>query len=124
MEQRKRAWIYCRIDAPEDAHGILKTQKKELLSYAEQMGFEVIGSSDDLGNGLTPERPGFSECVEAAKTGKMDVLIVKSLSRIGRDTAGTLNFLRELNRCGVTLYSPLEGAFAFPQSVQPKMKME
>lgn len=124
MEQRKRAWIYCRIDAPEDAHGILKTQKKELLSYAEQMGFEVIGSSDDLGNGLTPERPGLSECVKAAKAGKMDVLIVKSLSRIGQDTAETLDSLRELNRCGVTLYSPLEGAFGFPQSVQPKMKME
>lgn len=127
MEQRKRAWIYCRIDAPEDTHGILKTQKKELLSYAEQMGFEVIGSSDDLGNGLTPERPGLSECAEAAKAGKMDVLIVKSLSRIGRDTTGTLDFFRELNRRGVTLYSPLEGAFAFPQSapsVQPIMKLE
>lgn len=124
MEQRKRAWIYCRIDAPEDAHGTLKTQKKELLSYAEQMDFEVIGASDDLGSGFLLERPGFSECVEAAKAGKMDVLIVKSLSRIGRDTAGTLNFLRELNRYGVTIYSPLEGAFAFPQYAQPKMKMD
>ena len=124
MEQRKRAWIYCRIDAPEDAHGTLKTQKKELLSYAEQMRFEVIGASDDLGNGLTPERPGLSECMEAAKSGKMDVLIVKSLSRIGRDTEGTLNFLRELNRYGVTLYSPLEGAFGFSQRVHPKIKME
>jgi hypothetical protein len=24
MEQKKRAWLYCRIDAPEDAHGMLK----------------------------------------------------------------------------------------------------
>jgi Site-specific recombinases, DNA invertase Pin homologs len=113
MEQRKRVWIYCRIDAPEDAHGILKTQKKELLSYAEQMGFEVIGASNDLGSGLLLERPGLSECFEAAKAGKMDVLIIKSLSRIGRDTAGTSDFLRELNRCGVTLYSPLDGVFQY-----------
>ena len=24
MEKAKRAWIYCRIDAPEDTHGVLK----------------------------------------------------------------------------------------------------
>lgn len=113
METRKKAWLYCRIDAPEDIRGILKTQKRELLSYAEQMGFEVTGSSYDLGSGLALEQPGLAECMESAAAGKMDVLIVKSLSRIGRDTMGTLEFLRGLNQLGVTLFSPLEGTFAF-----------
>lgn len=39
----KRAWIYCAIDAPEDTHGILKKQFKQLIDYGEQMGFEDCG---------------------------------------------------------------------------------
>lgn len=127
-DQKKRAWLYCRIDAPEDAHGILKTQKKELLDYAEQMGFEVVGASEDLGSGLIYDRPGLAECIKAAGDGKADVLIVKDLSRIGRDTAQTLEFLRGLDRLGVKLYSPMEGVFTFPlhelYDQSPIMRME
>lgn len=109
MEQEKRAWLYCRIDALEDAHGILKIQKKELRDYAEQMGFEIVGSSEDLGCAPMFERSGLAECLKAAETGKLDVLIVKSLSRISCDNTGTREFRRIINRLGVKLYSPLEG---------------
>ena len=51
MDQ-KSAWIYCRIDAPEDTHGALKGQYERLETYAAQMGFTVVGSSQDLGSGL------------------------------------------------------------------------
>ena len=56
MDQEKRAWLYCRIDAPEDAHGALKGQKKELMDYAGQMGFILIGESEDIGSGLDFKR--------------------------------------------------------------------
>ncbi|MDD4753388.1 MAG: recombinase family protein, partial [Desulfitobacteriaceae bacterium] len=58
MEQKKRAWIYCRIDAPEDTHGALKGQKKELSDYAEQMDFVIVGESEDIGSGLDYNRTG------------------------------------------------------------------
>lgn len=106
----------------------MKTQKKELLDYAEQMGFEIIGASEDLGSGLAYDRPGLAECMKAAGDGKADVLIVKNLSRIGRDTAQTLEFLHGLDQLGVKLYSPMEGAFIFPlhepYEQSPTMRME
>ena len=71
MEQKKRAWLYCRIDTPEDTHGTLKIQKKELVDYAEQMKFEIVGSSEDLGSLRIFERPGLAECVQAAESGKI-----------------------------------------------------
>ena len=49
MGQGKRAWIYCAIDAPEDRNGALKSQFKQLIDYGEQMGFELVGSSSDVG---------------------------------------------------------------------------
>ena len=30
MEKVKQAWIYCAIDAPEDTHGVLKGQFRQL----------------------------------------------------------------------------------------------
>lgn len=109
QESRQRAWIYCRIDAPEDTHGALKGQKKELMDYAEQMGFVVIGESEDIGSGLEFDRAGLAEVMKAAGDGKMDILLIKKLDRLGRDTAKLLEFLRGLDQLGVELYSPLEG---------------
>ncbi len=113
QESRKRAWIYCRIDAPEDSHGAMKGQKKELMDYAEQMGFVVIGESEDIGSGLDFNRVGLEEVMKAAGDGKTDVLLVKKLDRLGRDIAKLLELLRGLDQMGVELYSPLEGQIRF-----------
>ncbi|MHB1392593.1 MAG: recombinase family protein [Clostridia bacterium] len=115
MDKEKRAWTYCRIDAPEDAHGSLKNQKKELFDYAEQMGFVVTGSSEDLGSGLDFNCTGLLEIMKAAGDGKMDVLLIKRLDRLGRDTVKTLEFLRGLDQLGIQLYSPLEGEIRLTQ---------
>ncbi len=109
MEQKKRAWLYCRIDAPEDAHGMLKGQQKELYGYAEQLGLIVVGCSEDLGNGLKYDRPGLIEVQHAAEQGKMDALLVKQPTRLRKDSAQTLDFLRKLKQLDIRLYSPLEG---------------
>lgn len=109
MELKKRAWLYCRIDAPEDAHGALKGQRRELLDYAEQMGLEIVGASEDLGSGLNFDRAGLTEVMKAAGDGKMDVLLVKRLDCFGWNTVKTLEFFQGLDQLGIKLYSPLEG---------------
>lgn len=107
--EHNNAWIYCRIDAPEDTHGVLKGQYEQLERYAEQMGFAVVGSSQDLGSGSSLDRPGLLAVWEAAKAGDAQVLLVTSISRIGRDAAKTTDFIRTLGNCGVRIYSPMEG---------------
>ena len=69
MKQEKRAWVYCRIDAPEDTHGALKNQRKLLMDYAEQMGFVVAGCSEDFGSGADFERPGWKRAAKAVQAG-------------------------------------------------------
>lgn len=109
MEQKNRAWLYCRIDAPEDTHGALKGQKKELMDYAEQMSFEVVGESGDLGSGPDCDRTGLLEVMKAAREGKLDVLLVKKLDRMGPDVTKTLELIRGLEQLDIQTYSPLEG---------------
>lgn len=105
----KRAWIYSRIDAPEDTHGALKLQEKSLFDYAEQMGFSIAGTSSDLGSGADFNRPGLLRLTTAAQRGEFDILLVKSVSRLGRDTRPTLTFIEQLGALGVSVFSPLEG---------------
>lgn len=113
MDRQLSAWLYCRIDAPEDVYGVLKKQKKELYDYADQKGFTVAGTSEDLSDGLTFDRPGWKNFMEAVTAGTVDVLLVYSLSCIGRDICRTMTCLEQLRQSGVAVYSPLEGALAF-----------
>ena len=113
MNKQKRAWIYCRIDAPEDTHGALKGQRQQLMDYADQMGFEVVGISEDCASGLSLDRPGLNRLTGAARARGVDVLLVQNVSRIGRDTCQTMAYLERLKQKGVIAYSPLEGALTF-----------
>ena len=109
MDRKKRAWLYCRIDAPEDEHGRLKGQLKELTDYAEQMEFEISGVSQDVSCGERFDRNGLTEVTEAVATGKMDVLMIVNVSRICRDADKTMDYIRLLNSNGIRIYSPLKG---------------
>lgn len=112
--EKKSAWIYCHIDAPEDIHGALKGQYERLETYAAQMGFMIVGSSQDLGSGLNFEHPGLQVVLEAAKAGSFQVLLVDSVSRIGRDRGKVQALVHLLQDCGASLYSPLEGKINEP----------
>ena len=109
MDTQKRAWIYTCIDAPDDAHGILKDQEKELLDYAEQLGFSVVGGSSDLGSRKDADRDGLAGVTVAAEQDRFDVLLIIRLPRIRRDSNMVTAFLYALARTGKEIYSPLEG---------------
>lgn len=120
---KKSAWIYCRIDAPEDTHGSLKEQYERLETYTAQMGFAVVGSSQDLGSGLSFDRPGLQTVLEAAKAGSFQVLLVDSVSRIGRDMSMTMSFIQIINSCGISIYSPMEGEIKLSNFAMPPFQL-
>jgi DNA invertase Pin-like site-specific DNA recombinase len=81
------------------------------------LGLIVVGCSEDLGSGLKYDRPGLIEVQHAAEQGKMDTLLVKQLTRLGRDSAQTLDFLRKLKQLDIRLYSPLEGEIRMSKDI-------
>ena len=74
MEQRRGAWIYCAIDAPDDTHDTLKEQFKQLIDYADQMELGVVGSSSDVGAKPLWERNGFRQFVSQVQKGSVKVI--------------------------------------------------
>jgi len=123
MEQKKRAWLYCRIDAPEDTHGSLKGQKEKLGNYAQQMGFEVVGSSQDVGKASNSDCLGISEMMSTAQEKQMDVLLIECSLRLGRDLYQTAELIGQLQKYGIAIFSPLEGEITTAQHDRLKFSL-
>ena len=105
MEQ-KRAWIYCRIahDGP-DCTEVLAAQRHSLDAYAKEHGLEIVGGSNDIGNGHTMDRPGLLGFLATAEIGEVDVLLIHSLTRLGRDTDKIIGCWRLLHDLGVSIHT-------------------
>ena len=117
MENRKKkAWIYIRIDAPEDIHGTLKKQYEQLNTYGEQLRVEIAGSSSDMGEETGLERSGLNLFLEAKDSREIEVLLIPDSSRISRDKNLCREFLRRMTKSRIEVCSPMEGILtASPQ---------
>ena len=105
MDQ-KRAWLYCRVahNGPDSAE-VLDGQRLQLESYAREHGFEIIGCSSDIGSGLTLDRPGLLDFHAAAEDGKVDVLLILKLSRLGRDIDKVTKYWHLLHDLDVNVHT-------------------
>lgn len=64
-------------------------------------GWEYAGVFYDSGiSGTTTKRIGFQEMLQKAKTGHIDLILTKSISRFARSTVDLLTTCRELKRIG------------------------
>ena len=106
-----KAWLYYRLSRDEDAEmNSLQNQRQILVDYAELNGYEITGESfDDNVSGMTFERKGLHQIELAVEDGKVDVLLVKDLSRLGRHRTRTALFIDYLRENNVKVYSVTEG---------------
>lgn len=111
--RKKKAWIYTRIDAPEDSHGTLKQQYKQLSAYGEQLQMEIAGCSSDMGNTPGLERPGLDLFLKEKEKRGIGTLLVLEPSRISRDKELCGKFLFQMWQNGIDVYSSLEGILSF-----------
>lgn len=109
MDSEKRAWAYCSIDAPEDEKEALKRQRCQLMEYAGQMGFEVMGSSSDAGRKPLWECQGFRRFVDAALKGEVDILLVADRRCLPHSSMQMAQLQALVEECRIQMYSPLTG---------------
>lgn len=106
-----KAWLYYRLSRDEDEEmNSLQNQRRILFDYAEQNGYEVVGESfDDNVSGMTFNRKGLGELENAVDDGKVEVVLVKDLSRLGRHRTQTALFIDHLRENNVKVISVTEG---------------
>lgn len=84
-----RTALYCRLSKDDMMQGdseSIRTQKAMLTQYAKEHGFMVVEIYvDDGWSGLNFDRPDFNRMLDDIEAGRIDVVITKDLSRLGRD---------------------------------------
>lgn len=97
-----RAFLYCRV-AHNDGFSF-DLQSTELRRFAEQAGFTIAGAAAEYGSGLTLDRAALKEVTQAVNDGKVDVVLVKSTTRIARNMWRLQEYIDLLAAHGVSLY--------------------
>lgn len=84
-----RVGIYARLSRDDERQGesvSIENQKLMLRRYCDQQGWKVVETYvDDGWSGTNFARPGFGRLMEAVREKRIDLVLVKDLSRLGRD---------------------------------------
>ena len=93
--------IYLRLsddDGDKPESNSIKNQREFITEFLKSMPEIRIHAErkDDGFSGVDFERPGFQRMMEDVKAGRVDCIIVKDLSRFGRDFLETGNFLEKV----------------------------
>ena len=102
-----RVAAYCRVSS--DSRDQLHSYAAQIRSYTEEIarhdGWELVDVYAD--EGLTgtrmDKRDDFNRMLKDCRKGKIDRILVKSVSRFARNTKECLSTLRELSAMGVSV---------------------
>lgn len=100
---KRRYWLYGRVASPDK--WVLENQMIYLRNFAGKHQLNIVGESQDEASGLTFDRPGLNDFLEAVSQGRADVLLTKDLTRLVRETIQTAVWIAELNTTGVGVFS-------------------
>lgn len=103
MREDKYIAIYLRLsdeDRDQEESNSIRNQRILLRQYiqskSEFSAFPIKEFIDDGYSGTNFERPDFQSLLKQAKEGKIKVIIVKDLSRLGRDTIETQEYVEKI----------------------------
>ena len=109
---------YCRLSRDEDKenYSSIEEQKRIIKEYASTRNWIIEDKDfyiDDNVSGYTFNRPEFTKMLEKVKGGKIDVVIAKDLSRIGRNNGKVLVLIDEFKNMqkNLILVSEMGGTY-------------
>ena len=79
----------------------------KLQIYSQYIG----ANADEAVTGTKGSRPKFQRIIRNCKTGKIDLILTKSLSRFSRNTVDTLTTVRKLKEKGIEIYFEKENIY-------------
>ena len=114
-----KVWLYYRLSRDEDEElNSLNNQRKIIYNFAVSNGHEVVGESfDDNVSGMHFNREGIDKIYEVVEAGKIEAIIVKDLSRLGRHRTQTALFIDYLREHDVRVQRGIRRIMAFKDNL-------
>lgn len=105
-----RTILYARLSRDDDVEQeSLNNQEKILTEYANDKGYKIIDViKDDNISGMTFEREGIDKIREYALNHEIDLVLVKDMSRLGRNKTYTALFIDFLKKNNINVHSVTE----------------
>ena len=105
--RRRRVAAYARVSSGKDA--MLHSLSAQVSYYSQHIRrnpeWEYAGVYvDEALTGTKENREGFQRLLADCRTGKIDIVLTKSISRFARNTVTLLETVRELKALGVDVY--------------------
>ena len=97
---QKRVAIYCRVSTTDQS---CDRQEQDLLHYATQADFKVIGIWKETASGTRQTRVERQKVIALAQARKMDAILVTELTRWGRSTLDLIQTLHALHSWEISL---------------------
>ena len=121
-DQQLRVAAYCRTSTnQEEQNSSLENQIEYYTAFIRSNPkWRFIAVYADQASGLhTKNRPGYRKLLRDCRKGKIDLILVKSLSRFGRDAREAISTIRKLKQMNVGIYIELGEIFTMktPDSV-------
>ena len=114
LVQRKNVAAYCRVSTQQEKqHHSLEAQQEYFAKRIGcRPGWIFVGVYADEASGRNNKRMReFQRMMADCREGKIDLILVKSISRLGRNTLQFLLACDELNRLGVEVYFEIEKVY-------------
>lgn len=109
--KKQRVAVYCRVskNTAEQIHSLEIQESYFERIVEEKSDWMLYKIYKDIGSGIRKKgRNGYIEMMHDAKKHRFDIILVKSLSRFGRDTLEALSTIKSLKKMNVALLSEVE----------------
>ena len=120
----KKVALYCRVSTSTKDQ-TTENQLRELRSYCDRMGYEVVKVYEDEVSGAKSreKRPPYSELCKDAFLKKFDVIIGWDVSRFGRSMKEFVHFLSDMDDKGIGVIAVKNGLDTNSSSGRMMMKL-
>ena len=109
--------MYERLSRDDELNGesnSISNQKKLLEQYAKEHGFtNLVHFTDDGISGTRFDRPGFLAMMKEVESGKVGTILIKDMSRMGRDYLKVGQYMELLRQKNVRLIAVNENVDSF-----------
>ncbi|WP_431090308.1 recombinase family protein [Paenibacillus sp. 8b26] len=106
--QKKKVAAYCRVSTDsEEQKESYTNQVNHYTQYIQNnLEWEMadIYADEGITGTSTKNRTHFNRMIQDARNGKLDLILVKSISRFARNTLDLLKYVRELKSLGVAVF--------------------
>ncbi len=114
-QRKKRVAAYARVSTDQDEQ--LSSYEAQVDFYTRYINnnpeweFVAVYADEGISGTNTKKRDGFNRMVADALSGKIDLILTKSISRFARNTVDTLTTIRQLKSKGVEVYFEKENIY-------------